>query len=59
MLAHKTYLMPSMMRCVFSGESVHQIKMNALDQRIKLLLPPPMAFSPNCLIVMSDTTLSG
>ncbi|MGL9736167.1 MAG: siderophore-interacting protein [Symbiopectobacterium sp.] len=37
-LTHKTYLTPSLMRCVFSGESVHQMKMDALDQRIKLLL---------------------
>lgn len=39
-LAHKTYLTPSLMRCVFSGESVRQMKMDAPDQRIKLLLPP-------------------
>ncbi|MBG6242353.1 MAG: siderophore-interacting protein [Candidatus Symbiopectobacterium sp. Dall1.0] len=39
-LAHKAYLTPSLMRCVFSGESVRQMKMDSPDQRIKLLLPP-------------------
>lgn len=40
-LARKTFLTPSLMRCVFSGESVRRMKMDAPDQRIKLLLPPP------------------
>ncbi|MCW2480649.1 siderophore-interacting protein [Candidatus Symbiopectobacterium sp. NZEC135] len=45
-LARKTYLTPSLIRCVFSGESVRQMKMDAPDQRIKLLLPPAEGVYP-------------
>lgn len=40
-LARKQVLSPSMLCCVFSGEEVRQMKMDAPDQRIKLLLPAP------------------
>ncbi|MCW2476249.1 siderophore-interacting protein [Candidatus Symbiopectobacterium sp. NZEC151] len=46
-LARKVYLTPSLMRCVFSGESVRQMKMDAPDQRIKLLLPPAEGVYPD------------
>ncbi|QOL15940.1 siderophore-interacting protein [Dickeya dianthicola] len=38
-LARKTLLTPSLMRCVFSGEAVKQMKICSPDQRIKVLLP--------------------
>ena len=38
-LARKQRLSPSMMRCVFSGESVREMTTGAPDQRIKLLFP--------------------
>ncbi|MFP1769904.1 siderophore-interacting protein [Lonsdalea quercina] len=38
-LTRKQRLSPSMMRCVFSGESVSQMTTGAPDQRIKLLFP--------------------
>lgn len=38
-LARKQTLSPSMMRCVFSGESVREMTTGAPDQRIKLLFP--------------------
>lgn len=40
-LARKQVLSPSMLCCVFSGEDVRQMKLEAPDQRIKLLLPAP------------------
>lgn len=40
-LARKQVLSPSMLCCVFSGDEVRQMKMDAPDQRIKLLLPAP------------------
>lgn len=40
-LARKQVLSPSMLCCVFSGEEVRQMKMDAPDQRIKLLFPAP------------------
>lgn len=46
-LARKTCLTPSLMRCVFSSESVRQMKMDAPDQRIKLLLPPADGVYPD------------
>lgn len=46
-LARKVHLTPSLMRCVFSGESVRQMKMDAPDQRIKLLLPPTEGVYPD------------
>lgn len=46
-LARKTLLTPSLMRCVFYGESVRKMKMDAPDQRIKLLLPPPDGVYPH------------
>lgn len=39
-LARKTCLTPSLMRCVFYGDAVRNMKMDAPDQRIKILLPP-------------------
>lgn len=48
-LARKQLLSPSMLCCVFSGEDVRHMKMDAPDQRIKLLFPAlngsPAAFS--------------
>ncbi|CCP08915.1 siderophore-interacting protein [Erwinia amylovora] len=38
-LARKQVLSPSMLCCVFSGDDVRQMKMDAPDQRIKLLFP--------------------
>jgi len=38
-LARKQVLSPSMLCCVFSGEDVRHMKMDAPDQRIKLLFP--------------------
>jgi len=38
-LARKQVLSPSMLSCVFSGEEVRHMKMDAPDQRIKLLFP--------------------
>ncbi len=38
-LARKQVLSPSMLSCVFRGEEVRQMKMDAPDQRIKLLFP--------------------
>lgn len=38
-LARKQVLSPSMLCCVFSGEDVRQMKIDAPDQRIKLLFP--------------------
>lgn len=38
-LARKQVLSPSMLRCVFSGDEVRQMKLDAPDQRIKLLFP--------------------
>jgi len=38
-LARKQVLSPSMLLCVFSGEDVRQMKIDAPDQRIKLLFP--------------------
>ncbi|KQN53757.1 siderophore-interacting protein [Erwinia sp. E602] len=38
-LARKRELSPSMLCCTFSGEELRQIKIDAPDQRIKLLLP--------------------
>ena len=38
-LARKEVLSPSMLRCVFRGDDVHQMKIDAPDQRIKLLFP--------------------
>lgn len=40
-LARKRELSPSMLSCTFSGEEIRQMKMDAPDQRIKLLLPGP------------------
>ena len=38
-LARKQVLSPSMLRCVFSGQDIRQMKMDSPDQRIKLLFP--------------------
>ncbi|MEN5017339.1 siderophore-interacting protein [Erwinia sp. Eh17-17] len=38
-LARKKVLSPSMLCCVFSGDDIRQMKMDAPDQRIKLLFP--------------------
>lgn len=38
-LARKQVLSPSMLCCVFSGDDVRQMKMDAPDQRIKLMFP--------------------
>lgn len=38
-LARKQVLSPSMLCCVFRGDDVRQMKMDAPDQRIKLLFP--------------------
>lgn len=46
-LAHKTLLTPSLMRCVFHGDAVRSMKMDAPDQRIKLLLPPADGVFPS------------
>ncbi len=43
-LKRKTLMTPSLMRCVFSGNDISQIKHESPDQRIKLLLPE----SNNC-----------
>lgn len=40
-LARKQVLSPSMLCCVFSGDEVRQMKMDAPDQRIKLIFPAP------------------
>ncbi|WP_437612935.1 siderophore-interacting protein [Erwinia sp. V71] len=49
-LARKQVLSPSMLCCVFSGEDVRHMKMDAPDQRIKLLFPSlngtPSALTP-------------
>lgn len=49
-LARKQVLSPSMLCCVFSGDDVCQMKIDAPDQRIKLLFPSlngtPSALSP-------------
>lgn len=38
-LARKERLSPSMLRCVFRGDEVRHMKIDAPDQRIKLLFP--------------------
>lgn len=38
-LKQKVRISPSLVRCVFSGPQVHQMKLEAPDQRIKLLFP--------------------
>lgn len=48
-LARKQVLSPSMLCCVFSGEDVRQMKIDAPDQRIKLLFPS-LSGKPSALI---------
>ncbi|HIE0015229.1 siderophore-interacting protein [Serratia ureilytica] len=38
-LKSKTLISPSLLRCVFEGADVHRMKLEAPDQRIKLLFP--------------------
>lgn len=38
-LQHKENISPSLLRCVFTGLEVHRMKLEAPDQRIKLLFP--------------------
>lgn len=40
-LRRKELITPSLMRCVFGGEAVRGMKMDAPDQRVKLLFPAP------------------
>ncbi|MWL74463.1 siderophore-interacting protein, partial [Escherichia coli] len=50
-LARKERLSPSMLRCVFRGDEVRHMKIDAPDQRIKLLFPSlngtPAALTPD------------
>lgn len=38
-LKSKTLISPSLVRCVFEGADIHRMKLEAPDQRIKLLFP--------------------
>ncbi|VTR46312.1 Siderophore-interacting FAD-binding domain [Serratia fonticola] len=38
-LKHKENVSPSLLRCVFTGPEVQRMKLEAPDQRIKLLFP--------------------
>lgn len=40
-LKSKVNVTPSLLRCVFEGPDVHRMKLEAPDQRIKLLFPAP------------------
>ncbi|BCQ32857.1 MULTISPECIES: siderophore-interacting protein [Erwinia] len=54
-LARKQVLSPSMLCCVFSGDDVRQMKMDAPDQRIKLLFPS-LNGTPSTLTDEGDKT---
>lgn len=45
-LKSKTLISPSLVRCVFEGADIHRMKLEAPDQRIKLLFPAADGQSP-------------